>query len=194
MLTLPEEPGNRPRSIPFPTNNNASPFNYVDLLQPQPSPAEPLPGALHSLKQTMTASPASFDKDPLLQTKSDTQSMKPSSSNYSLWDKALTQLRQSKEDPDIVAVVNKFSADGNIGDGPGIAKGLAKDIKEEMEREIKNQQDSHTYRFVEKTVSMLTRFIMAGDVAVNFDPVHAALPWAVVRFVLLVSICSIINV
>jgi hypothetical protein len=66
---------------------------------------------------------------------------------------------------------------------------LAKDIKEEMEQEIKGQQqhDSETHHFVEKTVSVLNKFVSVGDVAVSFDPVHAALPWAAVRFVLVVS-------
>jgi hypothetical protein len=34
-------------------------------------------------------------------------------------------------------------------------------------------------------VTWLTRFQGVVDVAVNFDPVHAALPWAAVRFLLL---------
>ncbi|KAF4974626.1 hypothetical protein FZEAL_8485 [Fusarium zealandicum] len=36
-----------------------------------------------------------------------------------------------------------------------------------------------------KIITWLDRMKAVGDVAVNFDPVHAALPWAAVRFVLL---------
>jgi hypothetical protein len=36
----------------------------------------------------------------------------------------------------------------------------------------------------EKIVFWLNRFKDAGDIAVNFDPVHASLPWACVRFLL----------
>ena len=36
----------------------------------------------------------------------------------------------------------------------------------------------------EKTVFWLNKFKDVGDIAVNFDPVHAALPWAGVRFLL----------
>jgi hypothetical protein len=35
-----------------------------------------------------------------------------------------------------------------------------------------------------KTLAWLDKFKQIGDVAVNFDPHHAALPWAGVRFLL----------
>jgi hypothetical protein len=40
----------------------------------------------------------------------------------------------------------------------------------------------------EKIVSWLNKFKDFGDIAVNFDPVHASLPWAGVRFLLQVLI------
>jgi hypothetical protein len=40
---------------------------------------------------------------------------------------------------------------------------------------------------LEKVVVWLEKFKAIGDIAVNFDPIHAALPWAGVRFLLLVS-------
>lgn len=39
-----------------------------------------------------------------------------------------------------------------------------------------------------KIVIWVNKFREVGDVAVNFDPVHAALPWAGVRFLLQVSL------
>ena len=105
----------------------------------------------------------------------------------------MRQLQESGEYKGIVAVVERFktsSAAGNMNPqyGPGSVKGLAMDIKEKMEQEINgNQYDSETYRFVGKIVSVLKKFVAVGDVAINFDPVHAALPWAAVRFVLVVS-------
>jgi len=124
---------------------------------------------------------------------SHTQSAKGSGSNYELWDRALRQLRKSKADRDIVAVIEEIAKNltGNneiTEGGPGTVKAFAKDIKEKMELQIKGQgENSDTNRFVQKTVSVLNRFISVGDVAVSFDPVHAALPWAAVRFVLAVS-------
>jgi hypothetical protein len=124
---------------------------------------------------------------------SHTQSAKASWGDCELWDKALRHLQESKRDLDIVSIVEGFAknpADNNaIAEGtPSTAKSLAKDIKQKMEHEIESQQhDSETRRSVENIVSVLNKFISVGDVAVNFDPVHAALPWAAVRFVLVVS-------
>jgi hypothetical protein len=124
---------------------------------------------------------------------SHTRSAKASWGNCELWDKALRHLQESKKDRDIVSIVegvaktptdNSVTAEGT----PSTVKSLAKDIKQKMEQEIESQQhDSETCRFVEKTVSVLKKFVSVGDVAVSFDPVHAALPWAAVRFVLVVS-------
>ena len=41
---------------------------------------------------------------------------------------------------------------------------------------------------LEKIVSWVDKFKEIGDIGVQFDPVHAALPWAAVRFVLQVGI------
>jgi hypothetical protein len=41
---------------------------------------------------------------------------------------------------------------------------------------------------IDKSVQVLAHFLAAGDVAVSFDPVHAALPWAGMRVVLVVSV------
>jgi hypothetical protein len=122
-----------------------------------------------------------------------TQSAKASRGNCELWDKALRHLQESKKDRDIVSIAegmakNLADDNANAEGAPSTAKSLAKDIKQKMEQEIESQQhDNETCRYVEKTVSVLNKFVSVGDVAVNFDPVHAALPWAAVRFVLVVS-------
>ncbi|KAM0714686.1 hypothetical protein Q7P37_009703 [Cladosporium fusiforme] len=41
---------------------------------------------------------------------------------------------------------------------------------------------------LEKVFRWVKKFVEVGDVAVSFDPVHAALPWAMLRFVLQTSI------
>ena len=38
----------------------------------------------------------------------------------------------------------------------------------------------------DRLVGWITKFKEIGDIAVQYDPVHAALPWAGVRFILLV--------
>ena len=42
-----------------------------------------------------------------------------------------------------------------------------------------------------KTASWIHRFVEVGDNAVQYDPVHAALPWAAVRFILTAGIADI---
>jgi hypothetical protein len=148
---------------------------------------------------TTAASPSISQEDAIpqeteqLDRVSQTQPAKTYSSDSDLWDKALRQLQESGEHKSIVAVVELFgtcpAADHtNPECGPGSVRVLAKDIKEKMEQEInRKQHNSETYRFVEKIVSVLNKFVAVGDVAINFDPVHAASPWAAVRFVLVVS-------
>jgi hypothetical protein len=45
-------------------------------------------------------------------------------------------------------------------------------------------QDIILRDYAEKVINFLQKFKTIGDVAVSFDPVHAALLWAGVRFVL----------
>ncbi len=40
---------------------------------------------------------------------------------------------------------------------------------------------------VEKIIASVNRFKQIGDIVVNFDPIHLALPWAGFRFLLTVS-------
>ncbi|KAJ4361138.1 hypothetical protein N0V85_009435, partial [Neurospora sp. IMI 360204] len=177
-----------------PASNNASSDHAVPL-QPQTSPAEPLStGAVPSPELVSTTS---VDRDTFVETKESGQAphtgSAEQSSNRALWDQAVALLQESKEDPAIVGIVKEFASNPAASpDGsPDSVKGLAKDITEEMEREIKRSlQDDHTHRFVEKTISTLNKFIAVGDIAVSFDPVHAALPWAAVRFVLVTLTAS----
>jgi hypothetical protein len=39
----------------------------------------------------------------------------------------------------------------------------------------------------DKIISWLVKFMEVGDIAVQYDPSHAALPWAGIRFLLLVG-------
>ena len=60
-------------------------------------------------------------------------------------------------------------------------------ITETMERQLKDKKRSTlASSYVEETIYALNQFVSVGDVAVSYDPVHAALPWAFVRAVLVV--------
>ena len=199
----PAEPSDSPPAPLKPQRTTAKPIstvataaedgssNHATTLLQQPATAAALPSPNQGnapLEETRKSGQTSH-----------TRSAKVSGGNCELWDKALRHLRESKKDQDIVSIVEgvvKNPADDNAtAEGtPSTAKSLAMDIKRKMEQEIESQQhDSETRRFVEKTVSVLNKFVSVGDVAVSFDPVHAALPWAAVRFVLVVSSSAVLT-
>ena len=47
-----------------------------------------------------------------------------------------------------------------------------------------NGDSVHLYDVCEKIVKWVNKFKEVGDVAVQYDPGHAALPWAAIRFLL----------
>ena len=105
-----------------------------------------------------------------------------------LWDTALENLKASEEEPQIVKIIEDFinKASGTPTD-PADAQDIMTRIKKEMEQEIDSRRhDGRTTRFIKSVVSSLNKFVSVGDVAVSFDPAHAALPWAAVRAVLVV--------
>ncbi|KAF5022088.1 hypothetical protein F66182_5863 [Fusarium sp. NRRL 66182] len=106
-----------------------------------------------------------------------------------LWDAALVQLRANKQEEESLKIVNIFIdkiADKAKGpDAHPDTQDLAGSIKDEIEQEINSRRhENGMARFMGNVVSALNKFASVGDVAVSFDPVHAALPWAAVRFVL----------
>ncbi|EEU47186.1 uncharacterized protein NECHADRAFT_36603, partial [Fusarium vanettenii 77-13-4] len=105
-----------------------------------------------------------------------------------LWDAALEKARDSEEDQHVSKIIDTFATKAieDTGNKSLGAQELATIIKDEMEHEINSQyHDNNTSRFVKQVVSTLTKFAVLGDVAVSVDPVHAALPWAAVRLVLM---------
>ncbi|KAK7419209.1 hypothetical protein QQZ08_010978 [Neonectria magnoliae] len=92
---------------------------------------------------------------------------KPYANNYDLWIEALLSLEESER------------------------KGLVVDIQERINKAFKEDQHDSTVRsIIESSVSVLAKFASVGDVAVSFDPVHAALPWAAVRSVVILLIAN----
>lgn len=67
-------------------------------------------------------------------------------------------------------------------------KGLAADIQRKLDEAYPDQDRPSS---IGKLLSVLNSFASVGDVAVSFDPAHAALPWAAVRSVLVVSSLSV---
>ncbi|KAH7187153.1 hypothetical protein DER44DRAFT_680937 [Fusarium oxysporum] len=183
--------------------------DYTDAqVQPQPQSQQLSSTAVHST--AITATPSQDVPVQAEANEEDTQSEGKPSSRLDLWDKALAHLSESEHDRDIVAIVKTF-AENAIGDNatadgrPSSTEDLAKDISERMAQAIQDGQhgkeqcewkvtvgdkEYSARGLVDKTVNILNKFVGVGDVAVSFDPVHAALPWAAVRFVLVTLTAS----
>lgn len=65
-------------------------------------------------------------------------------------------------------------------------KDLVAEIQATMDGALKSKHHDRTTS-IGKLLSVLNKFLSAGDVAVSFDPTHTALPWAAVRCVIVVS-------
>jgi hypothetical protein len=99
-----------------------------------------------------------------------------------LWDEALRSL--SDEDQ---KTVSKFSSVRELD----LLQDLLDAVKKKQEdcemRQWKFELNGRQIVLrdqAEKIVKWVNKFIDIGDVAVNFDPVHTALPWAGIRFLL----------
>ncbi|KAF2259869.1 hypothetical protein CC78DRAFT_585467 [Lojkania enalia] len=102
-----------------------------------------------------------------------------------LWEKALSTL-----DPDIQSAI-EYKPTGNSN----VATAALRIVKEKRDLCLRK---SWTFRMpsgklivrdiLDKIVGSIDKFIAVGDVAIQFDPTHAALPWAAVRFVLRAAI------
>ena len=44
---------------------------------------------------------------------------------------------------------------------------------------------------IDRILFWVTKFIQIGDIAIQYDPGHASLPWAAIRLVLQVSFCAL---
>ncbi|KAK4081566.1 uncharacterized protein Triagg1_2307 [Trichoderma aggressivum f. europaeum] len=105
-----------------------------------------------------------------------------------LWDRVLLKVKESK-DRDAIYLIDEIEKhvpqDGSSNARPIVMTDLVSSVMEVMEQQFKDKHGHNsTSAYVEKTISMLNQFISVGDVAVSYDPVHAALPWAAVRVVL----------
>lgn len=105
--------------------------------------------------------------------------VKPYADTYDLWTEALESLKE-EERRDVEALLGDLNRDDTD------RKGLVDDIQKKLDVASKSEHHDRT-RSIDKFLSVLNKFLSVGDVVVSFDPVHAALPWAAVRSVIVVS-------
>ncbi|KAJ2995025.1 hypothetical protein NUW58_g1386 [Xylaria curta] len=113
---------------------------------------------------------------------------KPYASSLDMWNEALGHLKESGKHENIHNIEKLADErDCDPASMPDV-KSLAITIQKKLEMVFEPQKhNSRTHHIIENAVAVLNKFASAVDVAINFDPVHAALPWAVVRSVLTIS-------
>lgn len=99
----------------------------------------------------------------------------------SLWEKAYEKLRQKDKDtipPDFTCKPEK------------LAEEVENHIRQERGRPIRlpGGENLFVQDVLQNVFRWVKKFVEVGDVAVSFDPGHAALPWAMLRFVLQAAI------
>ena len=108
---------------------------------------------------------------------------KSNPTSHNLWKKALSKLAKDEQE-----FINKVH--GDIA-AERLFEALSKSIEEKQQDAQLRQRPIFAFGrifcprdIMVKIVDCAQRFREVGDVAVSFDPVHAALPWAAFRFLL----------
>lgn len=159
------------------------------LANPQ-SQATPSPPLIHNRSPSQPSEINDFPQEKEVNTISPTISTSESTSAQGLWDEAIAKIRVSEEHHDIFSAIShelEPALRQDAADRSQTMPELVRDIADNLASR-KQQPQSKQRWILDQTVGLLNRFMAVGDVAVNFDPVHAALPWAAVRFVIVVCL------
>jgi hypothetical protein len=79
----------------------------------------------------------------------------------------------------------------SLSDLLALAENAKKDCIKKMWKYIRKSGETVILRDVfDKIIRWINMFKQVGDQAIQYDPVHAALPWAAIRFVLQVRIAQ----
>ncbi|KAI1172055.1 ankyrin repeat-containing domain protein [Nemania sp. FL0916] len=118
-----------------------------------------------------------------VQARAEFEQQKPYSVNSDMWNDALETLHKSKKYEKEYRAVKDHMATSDTRTRN--SKSLASEIELQLSKVLMVQErDSRLYRVIDNAVKTLNSFASAIDVAVSYDPGHAALPWAVVRSIL----------
>jgi hypothetical protein len=109
------------------------------------------------------------------------------------WQKGLMELENSGKHEDIVRtirenlILERLKTE-NLGPDNTDGSLTFKDVQQELSGASNELQNSlATQNFVKRAVSVFSTVAPIFDVVATYDPVHAALPWAAVRTVVMVS-------
>lgn len=100
----------------------------------------------------------------------------------SLWDQAVAALKDKDKQNIDFQRTNKHAILADILEE--VKKKKQACIERRLKYKRKNGEFVVLYDVYEKMVKWVTKFKEVGDVAMQYDPGHAALPWAAIRFFL----------
>lgn len=100
----------------------------------------------------------------------------------SLWDQAVAALKDEDKQNIDFQRTNKHAILADILEE--VKKKKQACIERRLKYKRKNGEYVVLYDVYEKMVKWVTKFKEVGDVAMQYDPGHAALPWAAIRFFL----------
>lgn len=117
-----------------------------------------------------------------------------------LANEALEKLKKTSDAGKIVPILEEFAHNSKNSDGtrssmtvPELLDGMKKLRDQNAGADPRlDETDRNLWEKLKikeritQAINVLKPFMTAGDVVATFDPVHAALPWAAVRFVLVV--------
>ncbi|KAI0547823.1 hypothetical protein F4679DRAFT_552833 [Xylaria curta] len=176
-----------PSTVNDPSQSPETPSNVAPRSSAQVADSEILPIPTSPSQPVPESPPIQAQLEQRDEQTSNTSKLpKPYATNFDLWNEASSHPDGPGKYCDIKNLMGE--PDRNSND----VKGLAGVIKEKLDETFKAQEhDSSARRVIENAVVVLSKFTSAVDVAVSFDPVHAALPWAAVRSVLIFVTSSI---
>lgn len=105
--------------------------------------------------------------------------------NENLWEASLQNLSIHQQE-----TIRSWTDHVNNFDGQQLLDAVAKSRQQAESRQwkLKTKHGSISVREkFDKVVVWIQKFIAVGDAAVQYDPGHAAIPWAAFRFVIMVS-------
>lgn len=100
----------------------------------------------------------------------------------SLWDQAVAALKDKDKQNIDFQRTDKYAILADILEE--VQKKKQACIERRLKYKRKNGEFVVLYDVYEKMVKWVTKFKEVGDIAMQYDPGHAALPWAAVRFFL----------
>ncbi|KAF8451423.1 hypothetical protein BGX38DRAFT_1259584 [Terfezia claveryi] len=168
-----------------------SPNPYISVIQPAPSPHLPSSGVQQGRSpntSSLVSQRAPSPNPPTTILQQALPHIPSSSESTNLWAKAYDKL------PDELKkhlTVDKPGATHELQTLRNVLQTAIQAKEANMAKRIKlkwGDKEIDVQDTADRLVALISKFKEVGDIAVQYDPIHAALPWAGVRFILLLFV------